>query len=51
MAGGLAQYGIALLQKDVVNDNKRILFGTLSSVVVTIFNLFLQYFLIFTTYW
>lgn len=51
MGGGLAQYGIALIQKDITEDTKRILIGTLASVVVTITNLILQYFLIYTTYW
>lgn len=49
--GGFAQYGIALVQKDIEDDTKRILLGTLASIVVTITNLFLQYFLIYTTYW
>lgn len=51
MFGGSAQYGLALVQKDFDDDNKRILIGTLASVVVTITNLILQYFLIYTTYW
>lgn len=51
IGGGLAQYGIALIQKDLENDTGRIFIGTLASVIVTITNLLLQYFLIYTTYW
>jgi hypothetical protein len=51
MVGGFAQYGLALMQKDITNDMRRILIGTLASVVVTITNLILQYFLIYTTFW
>lgn len=47
----MAQYGLALMQRDVVDDTKRILVGTLASVSVTITNLILQYFLIYTTFW
>lgn len=51
IGGGLAQYGIALIQKDLADDTRRIFVGTFASVIVTITNLFLQYFLIYTTYW
>lgn len=51
IGGGLAQYGIALIQKDLGDDTRRIFVGTFASVIVTITNLFLQYFLIYTTYW
>lgn len=52
VGGGFAQYGLALMQKEFKNDDtKRILVGTLASVVVSITNLILQYFLIYTTFW
>ena len=51
MVGGFAQYGLALMQRDITDDTRRILIGTLASVVVTITNLILQYFLIYTTFW
>jgi hypothetical protein len=51
MAGGFAQYGLALMQRDITDNTRRILVGTLASIVVTITNLILQYFLIYTTFW
>lgn len=51
IGGGLAQYGIALVQKNLEDDTRRIFVGTFASVIVTITNLLLQYFLIYTTYW
>ena len=46
MVGGFAQYGLALMQRDIKDDTRRILISTLASIVVTITNLILQYFLI-----
>lgn len=50
MGGGVGQYGLALVQKEVADDTLRILVGTLISVLVTITNLILEYFLMYTTY-
>jgi hypothetical protein len=49
--GGMAQYGLAIMQRDVEDDRKKILVGTVASVVVSITNLILQYFLIYSTFW
>ncbi len=49
--GGCCQYGLAALQSSILDVDLKVYIGTVASIVVTITNSVLQYFLIVSAKW